>query len=61
MEKSTEPQPRTQCFVFFTDQLLPKKGYTDKGEQNSGVPVSIVPPLTPEAGSNIHEVFVPNG
>lgn len=32
MEKSTEPQPSTQWFVFFKDQLLLKKGYTDKGE-----------------------------
>ena len=32
MEKSTEPQPCTQWFVFFKDQLLLKKGYTDKGE-----------------------------
>jgi hypothetical protein len=30
MEKSTEPQPSTQWFVFFKDQLLLKKGYTDK-------------------------------
>ena len=29
MEKSTEPQPCTQWFVFFKDQLLLKKGYTD--------------------------------
>ena len=28
MEKSTEPQPSTQWFVFFKDQLLLKKGYT---------------------------------
>ena len=32
MEKSTEPQPCMQWFVFFKDQLLLKKGYTDKGE-----------------------------
>ena len=31
MEKSTEPQPSTQWFVFFKDQLLLKNGYTDKG------------------------------
>jgi len=61
MEKSTEPQPCTQWFVFFKDQLLLKKGYTDKGEIKYSVPVSIEPPLTPEAGSNIHEVFPPNG
>ena len=61
MEKSTEPQPSTQWFVFFKDQLLLKKGYTDKGEIKYSVPVSIEPPLTPEAGSNIHEVFPPNG
>ena len=61
MEKSTEPQPCTQWFVFFKDQLLLKKGYTDKGEIKYSVPVSIEPPLTPEAGSNIHEVFSPNG
>ena len=54
MEKSTEPQPCTQWFVFFKDQLLLKKGYTDKGEIKYSVPVSIEPPLTPEAGSNIH-------
>lgn len=59
MEKSTEPQPCTQWFVFFKDQLLLKKGYTDKGEIKYSVPVSIEPPLTPEAGSNIHEVFPP--
>lgn len=59
MEKSTEPQPSTQWFVFFKDQLLLKKGYTDKGEIKYSVPVSIEPPLTPEAGSNIHEVFPP--
>ena len=59
MEKSTEPQPCTQWFVFFKDQLLLKKGYTDKGEIKYSV--SIEPPLTPEAGSNIHEVFPPNG
>ncbi|KAB3938968.1 NADH pyrophosphatase, partial [Bacteroides uniformis] len=53
MEKSTEPQPSTQWFVFFKDQLLLKKGYTDKGEIKYSVPVSIEPPLTPEAGSNI--------
>ena len=50
MEKSTEPQPSTQWFVFFKDQLLLKKGYTDKGEIKYSVPVSIEPPLTPEAG-----------
>ena len=61
IEKSTEPQPCTQWFVFFKDQLLLKKGYTDKGEIKYSVPVSIEPPLTPEAGSNIHEVFPPNG
>ena len=61
MEKSTEPQPCTQWFVFFKDQLLLKKGYTDKGEIKYSVPVSIEPPLTLEAGSNIHEVFPPNG
>ena len=61
MEKSTEPQPCMQWFVFFKDQLLLKKGYTDKGEIKYSVPVSIEPPLTPEAGSNIHEVFPPNG
>lgn len=38
-----------------------EKGYTDKGEIKYSVPVSIEPPLTPEAGSNIHEVFPPNG
>lgn len=36
-----------------------EKGYTDKGEIKYSVPVSIEPPLTPEAGSNIHEVFPP--
>ena len=41
MEKSTEPQPCTQWFVFFKDQLLLKKGYTDKGEIKYSVPVSI--------------------
>ena len=43
MEKSTEPQPCTQWFVFFKDQLLLKKGYTDKGEIKYSVPVSIEP------------------
>ena len=60
MEDSTEIKPSTQWFVFFKDQLLLKKGYTDKGEIKYSVPVSIEPPLTPEAGSNIHEVFPPN-
>ena len=32
MEDSTEIKPSTQWFVFFKDQLLLKKGYTEKGE-----------------------------
>ena len=62
MEKSTEPQPCTQWFVFFKDQLLLKKRiYRQRRKVKYSVPVSIEPPLTPEAGSNIHEVFPPNG
>ena len=30
--EDTEKQEPTQWFVFFKDQLLLKKGYTDKGE-----------------------------
>lgn len=30
MEKSTEPQPSTQWFVFFKDQLLLKKDIQTK-------------------------------
>ena len=51
MEKSTEPQPCTQWFVFFKDQLLLKKGYTDKGEIKYSVPVSIEPPPTQRQAS----------
>ncbi len=61
MEDSTEIKPSTQCMVFFNDQLLLKKGYTEKGEIKYSVPVSINPPLAPEGGSNIHDVFPPNG
>ena len=61
MEDSTEIKPYTQWFVFFNDQLLLKKGYTKKGEIKYSVPVSINPPLAPESGSNIHDVFPPNG
>ena len=61
MEDSTEIKPSTQWFVFFKDQLLLKKGYTEKGEIKYSVPVSINPPLAPESGSNIHDVFPPNG
>ena len=61
MEDSTEIKPSTQWFVFFNDQLLLKKGYTEKGEIKYSVPVSINPPLAPESGSNIHDVFPPNG
>ena len=60
MEDSTEIKPSTQWFVFFNDQLLLKKGYTEKGEIKYSVPVSINPPLAPESGSNIHDVFSPN-
>ena len=61
MEDSTEIKPSTQWFVFFNDQLLLKKGYTEKGEIKYSVPVSINPPLAPESGSNIHDVFPHNG
>ncbi len=60
MEDSTEIKPSTQWFVFFKDQLLLKKGYTEKGDkiQRTRQHKS---PLAPESGSNIHDVFPPNG
>ena len=45
MEDSTEIKPSTQWFVFFKDQLLLKKGYTEKGEIKYSVPVRHKSPL----------------
>lgn len=51
----------TQWFVFFKDQLLLKKGYTEKGEIRYSVPVSVKPPLEPDMECTIHEVVPPDG
>lgn len=60
MENFTEIKPLTQWFVFFKDQLLLKKGYTEKGEIKYSIPVSTEPPLTPDWSNRIHDVFPPN-
>ena len=58
---NTEIKPFVQWFVFFNDQLLLKKGYTEKGEVKYIVPVSVDSPLGLEPKSDIHDVFPPNG
>lgn len=59
--ESTEIKPSVQWFVFFEDQLLLKKGNAEKGEAEYSIPISVEPPLKPKTGSNIHDVFPPNG
>ena len=56
-KNSTEIKPSTQWFVFFNDQLLLKKGYTEKGERKYSVPVSINPPLAPETTEAIYTTY----
>lgn len=58
MENSKNQNP-TQWFVFFKDQLLLTKEKTEKGEFKYSVPYGTEPPLSPSAGSTIHEVFLP--
>ena len=58
MENSKNQNP-TQWFVFFKDQLLLTKEKTEKGEIKYSVPYGTEPPLSPGAGSTIHEVFLP--
>lgn len=57
----TETKPGTQWFVFFKDQLLLKKGYTEKGEIRYSIPVSTEPPVKPAQETHIHDVVPPNG
>ena len=52
-------QNPTQWFVFFKDQLLLKKEKTEKGEIKYCVPYGAEAPLKTDAGSTIHEVFLP--
>ena len=57
--ENSKNQNLTQWFVFFKDQLLLTKEKTEKGEIKYSVPYGTEPPLSPGAGSTIHEVFLP--
>lgn len=59
--ETTEINFATQWFVFFRDQLLLKKEYTDKGEIEYSVPVGTELPVKPEEENRIHEVLSPTG
>lgn len=59
--RTTEIKPLMQCFVFFKDQLLLKKGYNDKGEVKYSVPTGAELPLKPDEKTVVHKVFPPMG
>lgn len=51
----------TQWFVFFKDQLLLHKGYTNNGEAMYSIPVGEESPLGLDNGANVHEVVSSTG
>ena len=57
--EDTEKQKPTQWFIFFKDQLLLKKEKTEKGEIKYSIHYGPEPPLKPDAGNTVHEVFLP--
>lgn len=61
MEKTKQTE-NTRWFVFFKDQFLLRKGYTENGEPRYNVPVGAEPPLNLLAEEEaVHEVLVPGG
>lgn len=61
MEKETTIKPNRQWFIFFKDQLLLKKEYTEQGRIKYVIPTDTEPPIKPETGHPIHEVLLANG
>lgn len=60
MEDKTETNSR-QWFIFYKDQLLLKKGHETTGASLYHIPIGEEPPLKPETGSRIHEVWTVDG
>ena len=61
MENQQNPTLHAVVRLLQRPTAAGKKDIQTKEKSKYSVPVSIEPPLTPEAGSNIHEVFPPNG
>lgn len=61
MEKQTTIPPNTRWFIFFNDQLLLNKAYTEQGEMKYSIPTGTEPPADIEPDSTIHEVTLDNG
>lgn len=59
--ETTEIKPFMQCFVFFKDQLLLKKGYNEKGEVQYSVPIGGELSLEVDNQAIIHEILPPSG
>lgn len=59
--EDTKIQESTQWFVFFKEQLLLRKEKTGKGDITYRVPCGTEAPIKLEAGSTVHEVYLPTG
>lgn len=62
--KTTETsatETSTQWYIFFKDQLLLKKGYTEKGEIKYSAPVGTTPPLEPDEKRTVHSITLTDG
>lgn len=60
MENKASNVP-TQWFIFFKDQLVLDKAYTEQGEIRYSIPTGTTPPPDLEKDGPIHEVTLDNG
>lgn len=60
MENKASNAP-TQWFIFFKDQLVLDKAYTEQGEIRYSIPTGTTPPPDLEKDGPIHEVTLDNG